>query len=136
MIRILVADDSFSWLNFHKNNLEELFLELDINDYKIDTAISGEEGYNNAVENKDTPYDLIISDLQMEDNYSPKYAGEWFIEQIKSLNSYYNTKIIICSGCGRIKQIAETLNTDYIPKYLAVTNINNYKELVKENLGI
>lgn len=136
MIKILVADDSLSWCNFHKINLEELFIELDINDYKTDIVMSGEAGYNKAVENSDTPYDLIISDLQMEENYSPKYAGEWFIEQVKTLKNYYNTKYIICSGCGNIKQIAENLNTDYIPKYLAITNVEDYKNLVKENLGV
>ena len=37
-MKILVADDSFSWQEYHKNLLEEIFIELDIDSYKIDTV--------------------------------------------------------------------------------------------------
>ena len=84
--------------------------------------------------NHDSPYDLIISDLQMEEDFEPKYAGEWFIEQVRTFSKYFNTKIIICSGCYNIKQIAETLHTDYIPKRIAVSDINGYKDSIINNL--
>ena len=103
MKKILVVDDSPAWRMFHKNNLEEVFTELDIADYKIDYGTSGREGYDFVMQNHDNPYDLIISDLQMEEDFAPKFAGEWFIEQVKTFNKYFNTKIIICSGCYNIK---------------------------------
>ena len=31
--------------------------------------------------------DIIITDLQMENDFEPKYAGEWFIEQIKTFKN-------------------------------------------------
>ena len=82
------------------------------------------------MQNINEPYRLIISDLQMEDDYRPDYAGEWLVKQIKTFKSYLNSKIIICSGCYNIKQIAETLNADYVPKRVAITDINSYKNIV------
>ena len=86
------------------------------------------------MQNHDNPYDLIITDLQMEEDFAPKYAGEWLCEQIKTFNKYFNTKIIICSGCYNIRQIAENCGTDYIPKRTAVTNINDYKSKIIDYL--
>lgn len=130
---ILAVDDSPSWIGFHKNYIEEIFLELD-DDYKLDTANSPKEGYNLVMQNNDTPYDLIITDMQMENDFAPDYAGEWLIKQIKTFRTYLNTKIIICSGTYNIKQIAENFSVDYIRKSQAVTDINAYKEKVIENL--
>lgn len=130
MKKILVVDDSPAWSGFHKNNIEEVFIELDKNDYRIDVASSGRGGYDFVMQNNDIPYDLIVSDLQMEEDFAPKYAGEWFVEQVKTFSKYYKTKIIICSGCYNIKQIAETLNVDYIPKRVAVSDINVYKSKI------
>lgn len=130
MKKILVVDDSPAWRAFHKNNLEEVFIEIETTDYKIDIADSARSGYDYVMQNHDSPYDLIISDLQMEEDFEPKYAGEWFVEQVGTFSKYFNTKIIICSGCYNIKQIAETLNTDYIPKRTAVSDINGYKNTI------
>ena len=134
MKKILIVDDSPAWRIFHKNNIEEIFIEQSIGtvDYKIDLAESGQRGYEFVMQNNDSPYDLIISDLQMEDRYYPKYAGEWFIEQVKTFGKYFNTKIVISSGCYNIKQISENLNVDYIPKRAAVTDINKYKEFISK----
>lgn len=129
-MKILVADDSFSWQEYHKNLLEEIFIELDIDSYKIDTVTWAKDAYDLIMQNINEPYRLIISDLQMEDDYRPDYAGEWLVKQIKTFKSYLNSKIIICSGCYNIKQIAETLNADYVPKRVAITDINSYKNIV------
>ena len=129
-MKILVADDSFSWQEYHKNLLEEIFIELGIDNYKIDTANWAKDAYDLIMQNINEPYRLIISDLQMEDDYRPDYAGEWLVKQIKTFKSYLNSKIIICSGCYNIKQIAETLNADYVPKRVAITDINSYKNIV------
>ena len=129
-MKILVADDSFSWQEYHKNLLEEIFIELGIDNYKIDTVTWAKDAYDLIMQNIHEPYRLIISDLQMEDDYRPDYAGEWLVKQIKTFKSYLNSKIIICSGCYNIKQIAETLNADYVPKRVAITDINSYKNIV------
>lgn len=125
-MKILITDDSLAWRNFHKNIIEEVLFEIEEKGV-IDLAISARDGYESVKTNINTPYDLIISDLQMEDDFEPKYAGEWFIEQIKTLKSYRNTKIIISSGCRNIKHTAEILSVDYIPKSEAVSDINAYK---------
>ena len=136
MKKILIVDDSPAWRVFHKNNIEELFLEADIEDYVIDLAISGREGYDELIQNEANPYDLIVTDLQMEDDFTPKLAGEWFVEQVQTFDKYFNTKIIISSGMYNIKHIAEKYNTDYIPKRVAVADINLYKETIANALGI
>lgn len=136
MKKILIVDDSLGWRNFHKNNIEEVFIELDIDDYKIDIADSAQKGYQLIMENNNSPYDLIVSDLQMEETFYPKYAGEWFIEQVKTFDKYFNTKIIICSGCYNIKQIAESLCVFCIPKRIAVSDINQYKNTIIDKIQI
>lgn len=134
MIKILIVDDSASWITFHKNAIEEIFIEIDRTDYEINTAYSAREGYDNLLQNNNSPYDLIISDLQMEEDFNPKFAGEWFIEQIKTFKNFLNTKVIICSGCYNIKQIAENLSVSYIPKRIAVNDINEYKTKITEKI--
>lgn len=130
MKKVLVVDDSYSWREFHKNALDEIFIEISEDDYQIDLAESARDGYTAVMQNNSSPYNLIISDLQMEDDFVQKYAGEWFIEQVKTFKSYTNSHIIISSGCFNIRQIAESLNVNYVPKRVAVTDINQYKETI------
>jgi YesN/AraC family two-component response regulator len=126
-MKILIVDDSTSWREFHKNAIEEIFIELDIEEYEIELASSARQGYDCLMFNNENPYNLIITDLQMEEDFEPKYAGEWFVEQIQTFKNYINTKIVISSGCYNIKQIAESLGTNFIPKRVAVSDINKYK---------
>lgn len=113
--RILIVDDVPGWIRFHKNNLEYLDQELE-----IDTALSAREGVAKVEAAIDNPYDVIFTDLQMESDFLPKYAGEWFIEQIKTYSKYYpNTKIVIVSASPEIKQIAERNQVLYLPKTIA-----------------
>ena len=133
-MKVLILDDSYSWQKFHKNNVEEIFIELDIQNYKIDTVSWAREGYNSIMQNIDNPYKLIISDLQMEDDFRPQLAGEWFVEQVKTFKQYLNSKIILCSASYNIKQIAENLDVNFIPKRVAVTDTNSYKNSIIELL--
>lgn len=126
-MKVLILDDSYSWQEFHKNAIEEIFIELDIVDYKINTASCAREGYDFLMQNDKTPYNLIISDLQMEEDFAPQYAGEWFVSKIPTFKSYLNTRVVISSGAYNIKQIAENLGVNYIPKRIAVSDINQYK---------
>lgn len=133
-MKVLILDDSYSWQEFHKNNIEEIFIELDIKNYQIDTVSWAKKGYDAVMQNIDEPYQLIISDLQMEDDFRPQFAGEWFVEQVKTFKQYLNTKIVLCSASYNIKQIAENLSVNFITKRIAITDINNYKNLIIELL--
>lgn len=132
MKRVLAVDDSPAWRAFHKRNIEEIFIELGIaeEDYKLDIAESARQGYDLVMQNNDTPYDVIITDLQMESDFEPLLAGEWLTEQIKTFDKYFNAKIILCSGMYNIKHVAQNHSVDYIPKRVAVADINEYKDLV------
>lgn len=138
MKKILAVDDSPAWRAFHKTNIEEIFIELDIKeeDYILDIAENAKQGYDFIMQNNESPYDIIITDLQMESDFEPKLAGEWLAEQVKTFDKYFNTKIILCSGMYNIKHIAERLNIDAIPKRLAVSDINQYKDLIINYLNI
>ena len=86
-MKILIVDDSTSWREFHKNAIEEIFIELDIEEYEIELANSARQGYDCLMFNNENPYNLIITDLQMEEDFDPKYAGEWFVEQIQTFKN-------------------------------------------------
>ncbi len=111
--RVLIVDDSSKWILYHKDAVREIFK----NDVEIDTAYSAKEGVEKLMSSIDAPYDFILTDMQMEPDFLPLYAGEWFIKQIKFFKEYKNTKIIIISATGNIRQIAENYSIDYIPKY-------------------
>ena len=125
MKHVLIVDDSQSWNNFHYQHLKEIYGE----DIDIDRAYTARDGYDWVYNYIDNPYDLIITDLSMEYDFAPKFAGEWLIEQIQLLKQYYKTKIIIVSGSLSIKNIAENFGIDYIPKAKLVNDVTAYKNL-------
>ena len=125
MKHVLIVDDSQSWNNFHYQHLKEIYGE----DIEIDRAYTARDGYDWVHNYIDNPYDLIITDLSMEYDFAPKFAGEWLIEQIQLLKQYYKTKIIIVSGSLNIKSIAENFGIDYIPKAKLVNDVTAYKNL-------
>ena len=127
MKKILVVDDMSGWRDFNTNAVYEILGE----NAQVDEASSAEDAYNKILENNTKPYDIIITDLQMENNYEPKYAGEWLVEQIKSFPKYYRTKIIMVSASYNVRKIAESLNIDCIPKSTAVKCLSAYKELLE-----
>ena len=126
-MKVLVVDDMPAWREFHKNNIEEIFIEQGC---EIHLASSAREGLEKLYENTQSPYDIIVTDLQMEDDFRPKYAGEWLVEQIQTLSSYKNSRVIISSGTFNIKNIAEELNVDYIPKRVACVDIQKYEDVI------
>ena len=125
MKRVLIVDDMKSWREFNKNIVKELFTFVE-----IVTADSAREAYDKLLENNETPFDVVITDLQMEDDFSPKYAGEWLVEQIKTFKNYINTKIIMISASYNIRVIAENLGVSCIPKGTAIKCFSAYKELL------
>ena len=128
-MRILVVDDMKGWREFNSKVMYEI-LGTDI---VIDKAESATEAYSKLLENNDTPYDVVITDLQMEDDYSPKYAGEWLVEQIRMLPKYFKTKIVMISATYNIRQIADSYGVYSIPKSTAAKCLSAYKEILDVN---
>lgn len=125
MKRILIVDDVKGWLDYHEKMIHTI-----IPDCEIQTAISAKTGYDRIMENIKTPYDIVTSDLQMEEDFAPKYAGEWLIEQIKTFKNYYKTKIVIISASYNIELIAKSLGVDYIRKSTARNFPDVYQKLI------
>lgn len=128
--KILIVDDSRSWLEYHKDLLKKIYGEK----FDFDTAVSGREGYDKVYNNLNQPYSLIISDLQMEWDFEPKLAGEWFIEQVKKLKEYNNTPVIIISATYNIRSIAQRLEVNCLPKATAARDLTAYKLAMDELL--
>ncbi len=125
MKNILIVDDVKGWRDFNTNVMHELFG----NDVNIDTAENATMAYDFLLQAK--PYDIILTDLQMEDSYSPKYAGEWLVEQIKTFNRYNSTKIVMISAAYNIRHIADNLEVNCIPKSTALKCLSAYQEILK-----
>ena len=115
MKRILIVDDVPGWVRFHEQNIRH----LNIPNIEIDTAISAREALSKLEVSIDNPYDVIFTDLQIESDFLPKYAGEWLIEQIKTFKEYNSTKIVIISASPNIRIIAERNQVLYLSKTIA-----------------
>ena len=125
-MKILIVDDIKGWRDYHSSNVSSLFLEADVH-----TAESAREAYDKLLENNDSPFDIVLTDMQMENDFEPKYAGEWLIEQIKTFRNYAKTKIVIISAAYNISHIAESYNVDYIRKSTA----RSFPEVYESTLG-
>ena len=123
-MKILIVDDIKGWRDYHANFVNELFPESEIL-----FAESAKDGYEMLMEHNDNPFNIILTDMQMEEDFYPKYAGEWFVEQIKTFKNYNNTKIFIISAAYNIEQIAKFLNVKYIRKATARSFPDIYSEL-------
>lgn len=128
--KILIVDDSRGWLDYHQEKLTEFYGE----DFVIEVADSARKGYDAVYNNLNQPYALIISDLQMELDFEPKHAGEWFVEQVKKMKEYQNTPIIIISAAYNIRSIANKLEVNCVPKATAARDLTAYKLALDEAL--
>lgn len=127
---ILIVDDSSGWLDYHQSTLREIYGA----EFALDTANSAREGYNKIYNNLKTPYSLIISDLQMELDFEPKHAGEWFVEQVKKIKEYQNVPIIVISASYNVRSVAQKLGVNCLPKSIAARDLNAYKLAIEEAL--
>lgn len=128
--KILIVDDSRSWLEYHKENLQKIYH----GEFTLETALSAREGYDMVYNNLKEPYALIISDLQMEWDFEPKLAGEWFVEQVKKLKEYANVPVILISATYNIRTIAQRLDVNCLPKATAARDLTSYKLAMDEML--
>ncbi len=128
MTKILIVDDSPNWVRFHSFAVSELFG----NDIEIVTAFSAREGVEKLMYNIDSPFDVILTDMQMEPDFLPLYAGEWFIKQIQYFKEYKNTRIFIISAAENIKFLAQKYNVDFVRK--SACRQENAYDKIKESL--
>ena len=128
MKKVLIVDDVAGWVRFHKNNIEYLNLNVE-----IDCANSAKEAVSKLEASIDEPYTTIFTDLQMESDFLPKMAGEWFVEQIKTYSKYYSdTKIVIVSASPSIQSIAQRYGVLYLPKVVARnSDAEIYREFIE-----
>lgn len=130
MKKILIVDDSRGWLDYHKSALTEILCD----EYVLETADSGRSGYDMVYNNLNPTYSLIISDLQMELDFEPKHAGEWFVEQVKNLKEYKNVPIIVVSASYNVRSVANRLGVECLPKAIVARDLVSYKLKIEEVL--
>ena len=128
--RILIAEDSKEWQRFHKTLLDN----YDKAQVEYTIASCAKEALEIARNNIDMPFDLLLSDLQMETDYLPEFAGEWFIKNLKDINAYKNRPIVIISAAYNIAFIASNLCVGYLSKRSLVANPNSYYFMLDEKL--
>ena len=116
--KILITDDTSSWLKFHKELIEELYGIM----FEVTTASSAFEALDIIKHNTENPFILILTDLQMETAYEPKLAGEWLIENIREIKEYKSVNIVIISAVYNIEQIAKSYGVECISKHLLIRN--------------
>ena len=133
MLKILIVDDNSGWRNFNKTTIENIFLNQDI---EITLAASAKDGYDKLLFSQDKPFDLIITDLQMESDFAPMIAGEWFVRQVKNFPKFVNSKIIIVSAMYNIEMIADMLNVDFLSKRMLIAGGELPLKLLLEEIGI
>lgn len=133
MIKILAVDDMSQWRNYHKEALNIILKDIEFDLVLCDCATNALE---DILSNLNNAYDLIITDLQMEEAFEPDYAGEWLIKNIQKYTQYTNVPKIIVSAAPNIKFIAQQHNVDYISKPTLVHNPLAYELKIKELLRI
>lgn len=128
--KILIVDDSKGWLDYHSDVLGNIYGDK----YDLEKAYCARQAYDMVYNNLKEPYSLIVTDLQMELDFEPKNAGEWFVEQVKKMKEYQNTPIIIVSATYNIREIAKRLGVNALPKAIAARDLNAYKLEIEEVL--
>ncbi len=126
--RILIAEDSAEWQRFHSSllkNYDKCKLEFNVCSSATDALTLLQASLNN-------PYDLIITDLQMETDFVPDFAGEWLVKQVKMLNQYVNVPIVIVSATYNIAFVAHNLGVKYLSKRTLVNNPDSYYFMLDE----
>lgn len=126
-MKILIVDDSSSWRSADVNVAKFVY-----QDAGIITAESGENAYFIALQHLKEPFDIIISDLQMELSHEPEHAGEWFVRQVQMHKEYKDTKFVLVSASYDIRFIADKLNVDYVPKRSMPDGLMDKLEEIKQ----
>lgn len=126
MKNILIADDVAGWLAYNKKNLLELYKDANI--YKFGCA---KDAYDFAF-TFDGKIDIVITDLQMES--MEKLAGEWLVENLKTVKSTQLAKFFLVSSCWDIKYVAQRVNANgYLRKPSYINNPSMLQYMLEES---
>lgn len=112
--KILIIDDEKEFVDMLKGLLETRH-------YRIVTALDGETGFSQAVDEKPN---LILSDIKM-----PKLDGYALLDKLKSHLGTQDIPIIMISGIGGSDSIekAKTLGADdYLIKPLSLGDLTKF----------
>lgn len=131
MMRFLVVDDGYDWVKFHSNNIAKAMPHA-----QIDVAMSGFEALNMVLKQEADYYDIILSDMQMEDVQEELYAGIWLIKRLLASKKCNNSKIIIISAVYNIQEVAKNLNVDCISKTSLISSPSVFEYKLKELLKL
>ncbi len=116
--KILIVDDTKSWLLFHTEIIRNLYGNL----FEITTANSAKEALDIIKHNIENPFMLIMTDLQMEQDYEPELAGEWLVKKTREIKEYASTKLVIVSAMYNIEHIAKNLEVECLSKTMLINN--------------
>ena len=116
--KILIVDDTKSWLMFHTKLIRQLYGNI----FDLTTASSAKEALGKIKSNRANPFSLIITDLQMELDFEPLTAGEWLVNNIKNVKEYSSSSIVIISAMQNIEQIAKKYNVNCVSKNMLSAN--------------
>ena len=128
--RILIAEDSPEWQKFHASLLKE----YDKVELMFDIASNARDALELINKNIENPYNLVLSDLQMETDFLPKFAGEWFVENIKQIPQYKNVPIVFISATYNISFVAASCGVNSLSKRTLVNNPQTYYFMLDEYL--
>ena len=128
--KILIAEDTPQWQAFQIELLNQHYKD------KIHCTICNcaKEAVEILRTNKD--FDLIVTDLQMETDFHPDFAGEWLIKQLQNTTPYNNNQIVIVSATYNIGFIAHRLGVDYLSKRVLINYPEAYISLIGEKLKL
>jgi len=130
-MRFLVVDDGYDWVKFHSSNISKTMPHA-----QIEVAMSGFEALNMVLKQDENYYDIILSDMQMEDVEDELYAGIWLIKRLLASGKCKNTKIIIISAVYNIKEVARNLNVNYMSKSSLISSPQSFEYKLKELLKL
>lgn len=125
MKNILIVDDVAGYLEYNKKNLLELYTQANIFECK-----SAKEAYDFAL-GFDGKIDIVITDLQMEN--MEKLAGEWLVENLKTIKSTQLAKFFLVSSCWDIKYVAQRVDANgYLRKQSYMNNSSMLQYMLNE----
>lgn len=131
MKKILIVDDTKMWALFHTELLNQLYG----NYIEIIVCETAREALKTVHENINPVFDIIITDMQMEQSYMPLEAGEWLIRNIHMIKEYSNVPIVLISGVYNIEEYAKKLKVECISKSKLINNKLLFNYILEKYLG-
>lgn len=130
MKKILVVDDTKTWLHFHTELINSFYADK----FEIYTCSSAREALKVLHEHLNPVFDIIITDMQMEQSYLPLLAGEWLVQNLRMIKEYKNVPVITISAMNDLIERAKRLKIDCISKARLVNNKLLFKYMIEKSV--